>query len=458
MAEPEKPGKERPRGEPFSSAVFTMEVHDGGIVSLKRSGDAFDTDYILAGKRLGDAVVRYRVAGCPWREVVTADLSDAAETRFHRAGDSEYVVTYSLGGRKRPELLLDMRLAFEGEALVWTLTFRNGAGRLLELGDVALPFPMNTDYVWDKEETASRRVFLHSFISGHASFMFWMRCNSVGPYLVMTPLGRTQLEYFDDKGRGAPFEGVYMAYVHSAVQDAVAKEKGCRWRQPNTGVTLAPRGAAGAEQTYGFKFSWADGYEGVRDALYREGKFDIHVVPGMTVPEDLVATFSFRTKSRVQSVTPEYPEQTHLEYLGTRGPDTHVYRARFSRLGENLLTIRYADDQYLVLEFFVTEPVETLIRKRAAFLVSTQQHRDATRWYNGLLSDWNMSTRVLLGPDNLDHIKGWRKYMVSGDDPGLCKAPFVAATNVEYPCQREIEAIDYYIANFVWGGLQRTEE
>jgi hypothetical protein len=36
-----------------------MGVHDGGIVSLKRSGDVLDADHILAGKRLGDAVVRY---------------------------------------------------------------------------------------------------------------------------------------------------------------------------------------------------------------------------------------------------------------------------------------------------------------------------------------------------------------------------------------------------------------
>ncbi|MCJ7710003.1 MAG: DUF5695 domain-containing protein, partial [Chloroflexi bacterium] len=100
----------------------------------------------------------------------------------------------------------------------------------------------------------------------------------------------------------------------------------------------------------------------------------------------------------------------------------------------------------------------TLIRKRAAFLVRAQQHHDPSKWYDGLLSDWNMSSRVLLGPDNLDRIKGWRTYMVSCDDPGLCRAPFVAAKNAEYPCPREIEALDYYIERFVWGGLQRTAD
>ena len=457
MADNAKPAPERIRGDRFSNALFAMEVRDGGIVSLKRPGDAFDTDYILAGARFGDVFVRYRVGGGPWREALTADLAPEAAAPPPQEGAAECAATYPLGGRERPDLDLTVRFAFEGDGLVWSLRLRNRTDQPIDLGDVALPFPMNSDYVWDKDETASRRVFRHSFVSGHASFMFWMRCNSVGPYLVMVPLGDTKLEYFDAAGRGEPCKGVYMAYIHSAVQGAVARQKGCTWRQPNTAGALSPRGRRGDERTYALKFLWADGYDAVRDALYREGKFDIHVVPGMVVPEDLFAMFSLRTRSPIRSVEAEHPGETQVEYLGVRGQDTHVYRARFSRLGENLVTVRYGDGHYLVLEFFVTEPVETLIRKRAAFLVAAQQHRDPAKWYDGLISDWNMSTRVRLGPDHLDRIKGWRKYMVSCDDPGLCKAPLVAAKNVEYPSRREIEAIDCYLTHFVWGGLQRTD-
>ena len=47
---------------------------------------------------------------------------------------------------------------------------------------------------------------------------------------------------------------------------------------------------------------------------------------------------------------------------------TKVYRAKFSRLGENLLTVRTENGRAVPLEFFVTEPLETLIRKRASFI------------------------------------------------------------------------------------------
>jgi hypothetical protein len=45
---------------------------------------------------------------------------------------------------------------------------------------------------------------------------------------------------------------------------------------------------------------------------------------------------------------------------------------------------------------------------------------------------------------------------VTCDDPGLGKPAFLASKNAEYPVPREVEALDYYIQHFVWGGLQRT--
>jgi hypothetical protein len=109
----------------------------------------------------------------------------------------------------------------------------------------------------------------------------------------------------------------------------------------------------------------------------------------------------------------------------------------------------------MILEFFVTEPLETLIKKRAAFLVQNQQHRDPSKWYDGLFSEWDMRVGVLRGPEDTD---GLHRYVLSCDDPGLGKAPYVAAKNVHYPEPKEIEAVEYYIERFLWGKLQCTDE
>ena len=65
---------------------------------------------------------------------------------------------------------------------------------------------------------------------------------------------------------------------------------------------------------------------------------------------------------------------------GARQPGHHLYRVRFSRLGENRLTIVHDGGRETYLEFFVTGPLETLIKKRAHFIATRQQHRDPAKW------------------------------------------------------------------------------
>src|SRR4030042_66517 len=109
----------------------------------------------------------------------------------------------------------------------------------------------------------------------------------------------------------------------------------------------------------------------------------------------------------------------------------------------------------MILEFFAAEALETLIKKRSAFMVARQRHRDPAKWYNGLFSDWDARGKILRGPDDTG---GMHDYMVASDDPGLCKAPFVAGKNAEFPDPKEIEAVEYYLKNYVWGKLQMTEQ
>ena len=339
----------------------------------------------------------------------------------------------------------------QNNALVWTISLRNGTDHDLEIGDLALPLPFNTQYVWDKTETYTKRLIAHRFISGNGSFIFWMRTNAEGPYLVMTPLPDTALEYFE----ASRFPRSYTAYIHSAASGEELRAKGGTWRLPNTHVLLAPHGHAGDSKIYGFRFRWAQDYAGVREVLYEENLFDINVVPGMTVPCDLTAMFSLHTRNPIRAIVPEYLDKTKIESAGERGKDVQVYKVRFSRLGENLLKLDYGEGRYLSLEFFVTEPLETLYKKRAAFLVSHEQHKDPSKWYDTLFSQWDMKHQILRSPDDLD---GLQSYAVASDDTVLGKAPYVAGKNIFYPAQAEIDAVEDYIKNFVWGGLQETDK
>jgi hypothetical protein len=266
----------------------------------------------------------------------------------------------------------------------------------------------------------------------------------------MTPERDTWLEYWDHLQGRRREPSAFRAYVHSVAVGETVKAAGGRWRQPRTSVKLAP----GAGRAYAFQLAGALDYEGVRQRLVDAGLLDVEIAPGMTVPTDLSTCLAVRSYDPIKSIVAEHPAQTTIESLGERR-GRKLYRVKFNRLGENMLTVNHGKGRATRLEFFAAEPLETLIHKRAAF-TTKQQVRDADKWYNGLLCEWNQESHVQLSPDNYDRIKGWRIYEVTCDDPGLSKPAYLASKNAEFPNQAEVEALDYYIEHFVWGGLQRT--
>ena len=426
------------------ASPFLLEFDGGVLTSLRFAKDAISTNYVGTGRKLGHVEVAWRRPNGVWQKF---DSGEATASK-------DATGVYQLRDDHGAALGVAVRLETRGEVLRWSIGLTNQAADPIEVGDVALPLPMHSSFSDKEPPTAS--VLKHSFLSGHGSFLFWMRSNSVGPYLVMTPERDTWLEYWDH----TPFKRddlpVFRAYIHSVAAGEAVQAAGGRWRQPRTSVTLAPLGKAGAERTYAFQLAWVTDYDGVRQRLVDAGGIDVEVVPGMTVPADLDACIALRSHEPIKSIVAEYPEQTAIESLGEKD-GRKLYRVKFNRLGENMLTVNHGAGGATRLEFFGAEPLETLMHKRAAF-IAKHQARDASKWYNGLLAEWAMDTQVQLGPDNYDRIKGWRIYEVTCDDPGLSKPAYLASKNAEFPDQAEVEALDYYIDHFVWGGLQRTTE
>ena len=324
---------------------------------------------------MGDTIINYQPAGSTaWNPVETATGAGVASVTYSgstNTGGTQYAARYVITNGLSGAFVYDSVFNFEQSNVVWTLNLTNLASKSMTIGDLALQMPMNTASPQDLSG-----VFKHSVISGNGSFIYWMRNNSVGPYLLMTPDSRTSFEYWDTLGNsgGITANEVYMsippwpARGRETEFGTTITNSGAHWRLPNTSMTLAP----GASTNYALTFQWVNDYNGVRQALTNAGKVDVHVVPGMTVPTNLFAEFSLDTTQQINSITPEFPGATQLQSLGANGV-YQLYKVQFSQLGENMLTINYGNNQTMYLEFFVTEPIETLFQKRAGFLVSHQQ-------------------------------------------------------------------------------------
>ena len=461
--------------------LLGFDRNSGAVVGLQHPADS-TLNFVISptqqpamavsdSRWLGDFVLRYRLGNMPWRQATTGRSGDRRRIERLAAGLD---VRYS-GNSRDPAGFhgLDVHESYRltGQALVWSITLQNRTADGLEIGDLALPMPFNTIYSKDLRVTYEERLVRHSHVAGDNSFIILTRANGAGPFLLITPQAGTRLEYFDRPVKGgranadpsifgpfhdreASWEGLYTAYVHASIQAREIEPRGS-WPQPVTSRNLAPQGHPGDAATYRFSFRWVDDYAAARRALVDEGLLDIETAPGMVIPQDLPAMVSIAAREPIESVTAQYPDETRIELVPSPHPKRRNWRFRFGRLGENMIRVRWGNGRETQLAYFVTEPLETLVKKRAAFLVNRQQVRDPDKWYDGLFSVWDMKEAKLRTPDDAG---GLHPYMVSGsDDLSLSKAPYVAAKNLAYPKAEEISAIEYYLERFVWGKLQRTD-
>ncbi len=434
----------------FSNNAFTLEASRNGLSSIMKTNDVHPTNYVSNWGVFGDLYLFYTYD----EKTYTTNTMRNGATSFQLEGEiiQEYTAPDSL---KDAHQHIDIQQVFslQGEKLSWTFTLTNTTDGQIRIEDLAIPINYRRPRGESPEIIFEESAIKHQMVSGDNSWVFFQRPTGLPPYLLMTPQSGTSLEYYSNESM-APRDRSFKVFIHSA-RLGNAELRG-EWRQEHTMKILE----AGESITYGFDFYWADGYDGIRDLLVEQGLIDVQVIPGMTIPTDLEARVALRTTHTIDSVVAEYKGgQTEIVYNGEKQPDTHHYTVRFNRLGENMLTVYYGGKFKTYLEFFVTEPLETLYMKRADFLAKRQQVKDKEAWYDGLFGVYDMKNSQLRHPGNPDYFDTTRLvYVLTCDDPALCKAPFLAAKNVSFPDPEEIASIEYYIENFVWGKLQRTDE
>ena len=428
-------------GGTIEKGNFRLSYDERGITGLANPEDPFGAEMLPRGQRLG-LTVKFRTGDSDWSD-------NGASSVESSANESRVIYT---GGKTNSPFKITQTFATDGMALDWNIELETVTNSPVEIGDLAINIPVVGPRGEEPKEIFEHGFLKHQFISGNGSFIYFVRASGVPPFLIATVKPGTKLEYFiGGFGRGGA-----QVFVHSGLSGG--RETRGTWRQPHTFLKLGAAGSKNSKASYGFRFHWAKSYDEMRDILFHEGLFDIRAVPGMTIPADLTAKFSLRTKARLEFIEAEFPRQTKITRLGEPQRDVHVYEVAFNKPGENLLTIHHDGGRNTYLEYFVTEPLETLIKKRAAFIVNRQQIRDPSKWWDGVFGPYDMKRQVVRTIDDPDIFVGRMVYVLTCDDPGLCKAPFVAEKNVSFPDRKEIEALEYYLEHFVWGKLQRTDQ
>ena len=415
----------------IQAVIPQMEVSpdERGVSSLVFQGAGNVRNYVDHGKYLGDLSLTYEVRGKSY----TVSLADITPLILSNTPDKIQIFW---------QLPSDVRLyqifTIKGEEVDWEIDFFNRSHHPVKVTDMWFALPVGA---LDESIQAHQNLNRHFSLNGNASFFYWTPLTGQGDILLMTMHKGTAIEY-------ATQDGKY--YLHS--MNAVDRTNDS-WRLPSTSKTVQPY----EHYMTGFNFTLTGNHEEVKTKIYDKHGVVVKVAPGMVVTPEFEVYCALQSKLPIVELVAEYPEEIQITSLGQKEGDKYIYKFRFSRLGENLITVHYGDDLICFLDFFVTEPLETLIKKRARFIVDKQQHRDSSKWYNGLYSLWDMEKSELLSPDHLGDLR--EEFMVGGsDDPSNSKPVYVSEKNVIYPNKEEIASLEYYEENFVWGKLQRTDE
>jgi hypothetical protein len=419
----------------LKSENIDVSFNEYGIKSIISLDDPNPVSPLLPG--FGRPQIKYKIAEGDWLTHYMAEQQMSFNDDY---------VNYRYYIKGMP-MSLEQKFTVDKGALDWSIKLQTEMNLAVNIGDFAIPLPWKLPQGGNSEEIFEKGFVKHHYIAGDGSFIFFTRPSGKAPYLVLCAKPGTRLEYFES-------DDSYKVFIHSYLS---GNKKEGNWRYDHSSLLLDPKGGKNDQIEYGFKIQWAFSYDEIRDILVENGLLDIRIIPGMSLPRDLEAKISIRSNQKIEDITAEYPSSTEIKFEEQNG-DYNIYSVSFKKLGENMLTVNYGNGLKNHLEFFATESIETLFKKRSSFIVNSQQHIVPGKWWDGLYSVYDMKNAVLRGPENTDGYDHFWGYVLACDDPALCKAPYVAAKNVYYPDKDEIASVEYYLENFVWGGLQRTDQ
>lgn len=436
----------------LSNNKLRFQIRDGVLISAGDIGNSVPVIYINKTEGFGNLVLRYKTSD-ELKEVWPLELEGFENSLpVHEKQTMVY-----RGSVKTDDFLCKVTYSLENDKLHHEIVVENCTDGKMELLDFGLLFAGQTNFAWGQD--AGKEVLSHHFVAGGSSRSTYYRCDGKGKILVAFPEAGVNWVYYDNpdkKKKEVQDQGSTLIYSLNGECGRKVAEDGAKLRISPQSKVLE----TGEKYTYRMCYLIADDYQDCREKLIDNGQIVTESIPGYTVPRDLPVQLCVRSKAEnLELLLEAAGENEKIQVLEKKG-DAHYFKIDFHGLGERCLKVKCVWDgqeQITDLYYFVTEPIKTLLAKRSAFIAG-KQIKDENLWYNGLLAEFNNDSGVVLSPDNYDLIKGWRIYEVTCDDPGLSKPSFLSTKLSVAPVQAEVDAMDYYIRNFVWGGLQQTPE
>ncbi len=332
--------------------------------------------------------------------------------------------------------------------IVWELEIKNKGRISIEIGELGFPLAFNNFYDgfgWSDDQLRklwNSRLYVHKFIGGAASWVFAQRMTAETPGLLAFPGDTTSWEFFAHvpASLNTPFqwEGIPIVYAHSKA--TIEREQWPSWANEHTSLILEP----GDSRQFQMRFvpAESDKQEGLYHTLVACGKPAIRVLPSAVAPVDVGIALEVSGcspkqfwLSRDANLETDFDEDGAFCFV--KPTDTGPLRVTFQ---DNAGMLCHA-------HLMFTEPVATLIKKRAAYIVDHQVVRNSESRLESAIVLTNIAdNKPVTDPEEYSES--------SGIECSLADALFLAEKNAVFPVAMEIAILDAYIDSFLQDDVQ----
>ncbi len=336
-------------------------------------------------------------------------------------------------------------------AIVWDIELTNNGKLSLELGELAFPFALNNLYDgFPRTDVGARdllneRVYIHKFIGGAASYIFAQRMTAEPPGLLIVPGEDTSFEFYNHVPASltTPYrwEGIPVVYVHSKA--ALERESWAEWFNEHTSQIFE----AGETKRYQIRFlpGDRDRSDNVHLSLQMSDRPCMRLIPGAVAPAHVGIAVE------VAGATPtQFTTDVEAELETDADEEGGFCFVKPAKPGAVRLTFVDTKDRVSHGHLLFTEPIEDLIKRRAAWIVANQVFKDEGNFKNAILVTDVQADHQLADPE--EYGSGF------GITGSMADALFLAEKNTIYPVKAEIKILDAYIKDFLRDDIQNPAD
>lgn len=457
---------ERPE---LTGALISMEFGQGGRIqqlwasdpNLPEEGDEFQ--FVLTPVNFGEEFAEDYYPGTiligartdpkdPWilSRNASAELVEPGEDE-EPSNDVSFEYEFSL----LPEIRASGRffeIAGPIPQIVWEVRIANRGRVSIEIGELAFPFALNNLYEgFGRSEKGTKslwhdRLTIHKFIGGAASYIFAQRLTAEPPGLLIFPGDNTSWEFYSHAraslNTSFKWEGIPIVYLYSKA--AIEREEWEGWANGHNSLILEP----GDSQVFQTRFvpSERDRFDHVHQTLAACGHPAMKLLPSAVAPADvgIAVEVGGSTPTRFFTDVPANLETDSDE-------DGGFCFLRPHQPGPVRLAFEDTKSRISCAHLCFTEPIETLIKKRADWILENQVHDEpGTALHKAILVADTREHRTLSSPEEFAG-----PFAVEG---GLSDALFLAEKNTIYPDRPQIQALEAFICEFLRDDLQNPAD